>query len=172
MQLTRLVSDITLILPMASGRKVVRKSGICPTPQGGEGIHQVWWWKVNLTLHCVMEVYGGSGWIDACFLDLNTIWKLVVTLMPLPHYLREKTPGAHWIGGWMDPRVIVDCTVKWEFLTLLRPEMCFLGCPAHSQSLYRTKIKYFFFFYSVFEYRDPQFIGRSMKMLIKLLKFK
>jgi hypothetical protein len=52
---------------------------------------------------------------------------------------RERTPGAHWRGGWVDTRARLD-DVKEKFLTLpglvLRP----LGRPAHSQSLYRITV--------------------------------
>jgi hypothetical protein len=42
----------------------------------------------------------------------------------------EKFPGTNWIGGKVDPRVSLDCTKKYKFLTLpgleLRP-LCRLG---------------------------------------------
>jgi hypothetical protein len=25
---------------------------------------------------------------------------------------RERTPGTHWIGGWVDPRAVLDAVVK------------------------------------------------------------
>jgi len=25
---------------------------------------------------------------------------------------RERAPGAHWIGGWMGPRAVLDAVVK------------------------------------------------------------
>jgi hypothetical protein len=25
---------------------------------------------------------------------------------------RERAPGIHWIGGWMDPRAVLDMVVK------------------------------------------------------------
>jgi hypothetical protein len=26
--------------------------------------------------------------------------------------LRERTPGTHWIGGWVEPRAVLDVVVK------------------------------------------------------------
>jgi hypothetical protein len=26
--------------------------------------------------------------------------------------LRERAPGTHWIGGWVDPRAVLDAVVK------------------------------------------------------------
>jgi len=28
--------------------------------------------------------------------------------MPRPLYPRERAPGAHWVGGWVDPRAVLD----------------------------------------------------------------
>jgi hypothetical protein len=57
-------------------------------------------------------------------------WRWVVSFTPLPLYPRGKIPGAHWIWGWVDPRVDLDDMEKWKFLTPpglgLRP----LGRPA------------------------------------------
>jgi hypothetical protein len=27
-------------------------------------------------------------------------------------YAQEKTPGTHWIGGWVGPRALLDVVVK------------------------------------------------------------
>jgi hypothetical protein len=50
---------------------------------------------------------------------------------------RERAPGTHWIGGWVDPRAGLDDTKKRKFLTLPELELQPLGRPACSQSLYR-----------------------------------
>jgi hypothetical protein len=50
---------------------------------------------------------------------------------------RESAPGIHWIGGWVDPRASLDYVEKRQFLTLPGLELQPVGCPAHSQSLYR-----------------------------------
>jgi hypothetical protein len=38
---------------------------------------------------------------------------------------RERAPGTHWLGGWMDPRASLDDVERRKFLTLpgleLRP---------------------------------------------------
>jgi hypothetical protein len=39
--------------------------------------------------------------------------------MPQPVYPQEKTPGTHWIGGWVDPRAGLNDMEKRKFLTLL-----------------------------------------------------
>jgi hypothetical protein len=41
--------------------------------------------------------------IDPCFLELGTGWTRVVSFTPLPLYRRGKSPGTHWIGGWVYP---------------------------------------------------------------------
>jgi hypothetical protein len=51
----------------------------------------------------------------------------------------KKSPGTHWIGGWVDPRAGLDDVEKRKFLTLpgLKPRP--LGRPARDQSLYRLR---------------------------------
>jgi hypothetical protein len=39
----------------------------------------------------------------------------------------ERTPGTHWIGGWVDHRAGLDDLEKWKFLTLLGLELGPLG---------------------------------------------
>jgi hypothetical protein len=50
---------------------------------------------------------------------------------------RGKGPGAHWIGGLVDPRAGLDDLEKRKFLTLPGLELRSLGRPARSQSLYQ-----------------------------------
>jgi hypothetical protein len=38
--------------------------------------------------------------------------------MHLPLYPRERAPGTHFIGGWVDPRAGLDDVEKWKFFTL------------------------------------------------------
>jgi hypothetical protein len=52
---------------------------------------------------------------------------------------KERAPGTHWIGGWVDPRAGLDDVKKRNFLTPLGLELRSLGCPARSQSLYRLR---------------------------------
>jgi hypothetical protein len=35
----------------------------------------------------------------------------------------ERSPGTHWIGGWVDPRAGLDDIEKRKFLTLLGLEL-------------------------------------------------
>jgi hypothetical protein len=49
--------------------------------------------------------------------------------MPRPLNLRGKSPGTHWIGGWVDPSAGLD-NVKRKFLTLPGLELRLLGRPA------------------------------------------
>jgi hypothetical protein len=46
--------------------------------------------------------------------------------------LGEKSPGTHWIGGWVDPRASLDDVEKRKFLTLPGLELKPLGRPASS----------------------------------------
>jgi hypothetical protein len=47
----------------------------------------------------------------------------VVSFTPLPLYPRERAPGTHFIGGWVDPRAGLDDMAKWKFFTLLGVEL-------------------------------------------------
>jgi hypothetical protein len=84
-----------------------------------------------------MKTYRGSGCIDPHFLDLGTSWSWVVSFTPLPLYPRERAPGTHFIGGWVNPRAGLDDLEKWTFFTLPGLELPPPGSPARSQSLYR-----------------------------------
>jgi hypothetical protein len=46
---------------------------------------------------------------------------------------RERAPGTHWIGGWVDPRAGLDDVERRKFLTLPRFELRSLGRPGRSQ---------------------------------------
>jgi hypothetical protein len=63
----------------------------------------------------------------------------VLSFSLLPLYFREKDPGIHLIGGWVDPRAGLDDLEKRKFLTLEGLELRPLGRPARSQSLYRLR---------------------------------
>jgi hypothetical protein len=62
----------------------------------------------------------------------------VVSFTPRPLYHRERVPGTHWIGGWVDLRASLDDVEKRKFLTLQGLELRYLGL-ARSQSLYRLR---------------------------------
>jgi hypothetical protein len=62
--------------------------------------------KVNLSLcltkNYAMKTYWGSGGIAPRILDLS-------------HFIpRERAPGTHWIGGWVDPRAVLDAVAKMD----------------------------------------------------------
>jgi hypothetical protein len=50
----------------------------------------------------------------------------------------ERTPGTHWIGGWVDITASLD-ELKRKLLTLPGLELKPLGRPARSQPLYRLR---------------------------------
>jgi hypothetical protein len=51
----------------------------------------------------------------------------------------ERSPGTHWIGGWVDPRADLDDVEKRKFLTLQEIELRPLSRPVRNQSLYRLR---------------------------------
>jgi hypothetical protein len=63
----------------------------------------------------------------------------MVSFTPRPLYPRERAPGTHWIGGWVNPRVGLDDVEKRNFLTLPGLELRPLGRPARSQLPYRLR---------------------------------
>jgi hypothetical protein len=50
-----------------------------------------------------------------------------------------RSPGTHWIGGWLGPRAGLDDVEKRTFLALPGLEFRPLGRAARSQSLYRLR---------------------------------
>jgi hypothetical protein len=62
-----------------------------------------------------MKTYWGSGGIAPRILDLGNRWRLVVNFTPRSLYPRKITHGTHWIGGWVDPRTVLDTAVKKKF---------------------------------------------------------
>jgi hypothetical protein len=63
----------------------------------------------------------------------------VVSFTPRPLHPRERAPGTHCIGGWVDPRAGLDDMENRKFLTLPGLEPQPLSRPARSQSLYRLR---------------------------------
>jgi hypothetical protein len=47
--------------------------------------------------------------------------------MPLPLYPRERAPGTHFTGGWVDSRAGLEDMEKWQFLTPQGLELRLLG---------------------------------------------
>jgi hypothetical protein len=65
-----------------------------------------------LTKHHAMKAYVGNGGIAPRILDLGTRWRWVISFTPQPLYPQERTPGIHWIGGWVSPRAGLDAGVR------------------------------------------------------------
>jgi hypothetical protein len=58
--------------------------------------------------HYAMKVYGGVGvWIHIFFTSAlaGVEWS---ASRPVCFTSCENIPGTHWIGGWVDPRAVVD----------------------------------------------------------------
>jgi hypothetical protein len=55
-----------------------------------------------------MKAYRGSGGIDPRIFDLDTRWRWVVSFTPRLLYPQGKSPGTHWIGGWVGPTTVLD----------------------------------------------------------------
>jgi hypothetical protein len=78
---------------------------------------------------------GGEEMQVLIVLDLGTIMGVSGQRhAPDAIYLQEKTPGTHWIGGWVDLRAGLDREVKGK---ILRPcQGLNPGRPVCSQTLY------------------------------------
>jgi hypothetical protein len=51
----------------------------------------------------------GKWRYSSTILDLGTRWRWVFSFTPLPLYPWGKSPGTHWIGGWVGPRREKSC---------------------------------------------------------------
>jgi hypothetical protein len=52
-----------------------------------------------------MEALGGRGGIALTHSLDGTRWGCMVSITPRPRFTPgERTPGTHWIGGWVGPR--------------------------------------------------------------------
>jgi hypothetical protein len=81
-----------------------------------------------------------GGWMyRSTFSDLSTSWRLVVSFTTRTLYPQVKSPGTHWIGGWVNPRAGLDDMERRKFLTLPGLELRPLGRPARSQLLDRLR---------------------------------
>jgi hypothetical protein len=58
-----------------------------------------------------------SGGIPPRILKLGTRCRWVVGLVLRQLYLRERTPGAHWIGRWVGPTHVLDDLERWRTFT-------------------------------------------------------
>jgi hypothetical protein len=68
-----------------------------------------------------MEVYGRKEVQLLLILNLGTRWGWVVSVTPWPRFTPGKrTPGTHWIEGWVGPRAGLDAGVRRKILCLCR----------------------------------------------------
>jgi hypothetical protein len=51
----------------------------------------------------------------------------------------KRPPASHWIGGWVEPRAVLEDLERRKFLTLLGLELRPISRPARSQSQYRLR---------------------------------
>jgi hypothetical protein len=87
----------------------------------------------------------GSGSIDSHFLDLGASWGWVVSFTPCLLYLRERPPGTHWLGSFMDPTAGLPGFEIWP-----------LSCSAGSLSLYRLFCpgSYYCIYFSFIQFKN------------------
>jgi hypothetical protein len=82
-----------------------------------------------------MKVYGGVDVQFHIFLTSTLAGGEWSGLRPGRFTPRERDPGTHWIGGWVDPRAGLEDAEKRKFLTLPRLELRPLSRPARNHSL-------------------------------------
>jgi hypothetical protein len=58
-----------------------------------------------------MNMYWWSGSIAPRILDLDSRWRWSASLLGRSTP-RERAPGTHWIGAWVEPRAVLDAVVK------------------------------------------------------------
>jgi hypothetical protein len=86
-----------------------------------------------------MRAYGGVDVYIHIFLTSTLVGGEWSASRPGLFTPEERTPGTHWIGGWVDPRIGLDDMEEREFLTLQGLDLRPLGQSARSQSLYRLR---------------------------------
>jgi hypothetical protein len=60
-----------------------------------------------------MEAHGGEEVQLLLILNLGTRWEYVVSVTPRPRFTPgERTPGTHWIRGWVGPRAGLDAGAR------------------------------------------------------------
>lgn len=67
---------------------------------------------------CRENILGG---VDVLGLDVSTRWTWVVSFTPRPRYSWGKSPGTHWMEGWLGTTASLSDIEKGQFLTLQGP---------------------------------------------------
>jgi hypothetical protein len=83
-----------------------------------------------------MKAYGGVDVYSHIFLTSALAGGEWSASRPDLFNPRERAPGTHWIGGWVDPRAGLDDVKKRKFFTPPGLELQSLGYPDRDQSLY------------------------------------
>jgi hypothetical protein len=81
----------------------------------------------------------GSGCIDPYFFTSALAVVEWSASCPGRFIPEERTPAAHWMGGWVGPSAGLEDVEKRKFLFLPGLKFQHLGGPARSQSLYRLR---------------------------------
>jgi hypothetical protein len=91
-----------------------------------------------------MKANAGVGVQIHVFLTLALVGGVCSASGPCRFTPGERSPGTHWIGGWVDLRAGLNKVEKRKFLTLPGFELRLFGRPARSRSLYRLNNFAFF----------------------------
>jgi hypothetical protein len=83
---------------------------------------------VNLSLCLTTPLSSIGEWMYS--------WRWVVRFTPRPIYPQGKSPGIHWIGGWVGPVTGLDDVEKRKFLILPGLQLRPLCHPARAASRY------------------------------------
>jgi hypothetical protein len=69
-------------------------------------------------LHAMEAHWGGGRWYSSfSYLTSATRWRWVVSVTPRPRFTPgERTPGTHWIGGWVGFRAGLDAGARRKIL--------------------------------------------------------
>jgi hypothetical protein len=80
-----------------------------------------------------MKAYGGVDVQIQIFLTSALVGGEWSASRPSRFTPKERAPGNHWIGGWVDHRTGLNDMEKRKFLTLPGLKLRPIGHPAHSQ---------------------------------------
>jgi hypothetical protein len=89
-----------------------------------------------------MKAYWESGSIAPLilwpqhYMEVSGLFHAPVALTP-----RDRAPGTHWIGGWVDPTAVLDTVVKRKIPNSRRESNLNPNRPARSPALYRLSYR-------------------------------